>query len=213
MTIYSLKAYGPDGFLSIVLKNCASELAHCLVKLFLLCLFISSYPSYWKFVHIQPVLKKGDPSNPFIYLPIALIFFLSDTFDSVFNNNIMRHLSANNFLSNCQYGLRKGRSTGDLLAFLTESFSSSFRDFCETFAVGLDVSKVFDRVWHKSLISTLPSYGLYPSLSTFIFSFLSHRCIASEVDGHYFLLKQSTAVFFRILSYHPLSFYYSSMIS
>ena len=79
---------------------------------------------------------------------------------------------------------RKGRSTGDLLAFLTESWSSSLRDFGETFAVGLDISKAFDRIWHKSLISKLPSYWSYPSLCTFISSFLSDRSIASVVDGH-----------------------------
>ena len=74
----------------------------------------------------------------------------------------MRHLPARNLLSDCQYGFRKGQSTGDV-AFLTEFWSSSFRDFSETFAVGLDISKAFDRGWHKSLISKLPSYGFYPS--------------------------------------------------
>ena len=39
-------------------------------------------------------------------------------------------------------------------------------------------------VCHKSLISKLPSYGLYPSLCTFISSFLSDRSIAAVVDGH-----------------------------
>ena len=38
----------------------------------------------------------------------------------------------------------KGRSTGDLLAILTESWSSSFGNFGETFVVALDISKAFD---------------------------------------------------------------------
>ena len=41
----SRKTYGPDGISPVVLKNCASELAHCLVKLFRLCLSTSTYPS------------------------------------------------------------------------------------------------------------------------------------------------------------------------
>ena len=96
----------------------------------------------------------------------------------------MRHLSAHNLLSDCQYGFRKGRSTGDLLAFLTEFWSSSFRDFGEIFAVVLDILKAFDRVWHKSLITKLSSWGFYPSLYTFIFSFLFDRSIAAVVDSH-----------------------------
>ena len=36
-------------------KNCTSELILCLVKLLRLCLSTSTYPSCWKFAHIQPV--------------------------------------------------------------------------------------------------------------------------------------------------------------
>ena len=178
------KANGPDGVPPIVLKNCASELTPCLVKLFRLCLSKSVFPSCWKFAHIQPVPKKGDHSNPSNYRPIALTSCLSKVFESILNRKILKHLSTHNLLSDRQYGFRKGRSTGDLLAFLTESWSSSFRNFGETFAVALDISKAFDRVWHKSLISKLPSYGFYPSLCTFISSFLSNRSIAAVVDGH-----------------------------
>ena len=178
------KANGPDGVPPIVLKNCASELTPCLVKLFRLCLSKSVFPSCWKFAHIQPVPKKGDHSNPSNYRPIALTSCLSKAFESILNRKILKHLSTHNLLSDRQYGFRKGRSTGDLLAFLTESWSSSFRNFGETFAVALDISKAFDRVWHKSLISKLPSYGFYPSLCTFISSFLSNRSIAAVVDGH-----------------------------
>ena len=97
---------------------------------------------------------------------------------------IMRNLSAHKPLSDCQYGFRKGRSTGDLFAFLTESWSSPFRNFDETFAVSLEILKAFDRVWHKSFISELPSHWFYPSLYIFISSFLSDRSIATVVDGH-----------------------------
>ena len=180
----SRKAYGPDGVPPIVLKNCASVLAPCLGKLFHLCLSTSTFPSCWKFAHIQPVPKKGDRSNPSNYRPIALTSCLSKAFESILNKKILKHLSTHNLLSDHQYGFRKGRSTGDLLAFLTESWSSSLRDFGESFAVALDISKAFDRVWHKSLISKLPSYGFYPSLCTFILSFLSDRSIAAVVDGH-----------------------------
>merc|ERR1712035_293843 len=178
------KAVGPDGVPPIVLKNCASVLAPCLAKLFSLCLSTSTFPSCWKYAHIQPVPKKGDRSNPSNYRPIALTSCLSKVFESILNRKILKHLSTHNLLSDHQYGIRKGRSTGDLLAFLTDSWSSSLRDFGETFSVALDISKAFDRVWHKSLISKLPSYGIYPSLCSFISSFLSDRSIAVVVDGH-----------------------------
>ncbi|MPC13625.1 putative RNA-directed DNA polymerase from transposon BS [Portunus trituberculatus] len=135
------KAYGPDG-----------------AKLFQLCLLTFTFPSCWKFAYIQPVPKKGDHSNPSNYHPIALISCMSKIFQSILNRKIFKHLSLHNLLSDCQYGFRQGHSIGDLLAFLTESWSSSFRDFGETFAAALDIQKAFDRVWHKALISKLPSY-------------------------------------------------------
>ncbi len=46
------------------------------------------------------------------------------------------------------------------------------------------MSKAFERVWHKYLLSKLPSYGFHPSLCTFISSFLSDRSISAVVDGH-----------------------------
>ena len=179
------QAYGPVGVPPIVLRNCASVLAPCLVKLFELCLFTSTFPSCWKFAYIQPVPKKGDRSNHSNYRPIALISCLSKIFESILNKKIHKHLSLHNLLSVHQYGFQQGRSTGDLLAFLTESWPSSFRDFGETFAVALDISKTFDRVWHKALISKLPSYGFYPSLCNFISSFLSDHSIAAVVDSLY----------------------------
>ncbi len=168
----------------IVLKNCASVLTPCLVKLFRLCLSTATFPSCFKDAYVQPVPKKGDRSNPSNYRPIALLSCLSKAFETILNRKIHKHLSSSNLLSDRLYGFRNGRSTGDLLAFLSNSWLSSLSSFGETFAVALDMSKAFDRVWHKSLISKLPSYGFFPSLCTLISSFLSDSSISAVVDGH-----------------------------
>ncbi len=144
------KDYGPDGVPPIVLKNCASVLIPCLVKLFRLCLSTSTFPSCWQYAYIQPVPKKGDRSNPSNYRPIALLSCLSEAFETILNKWFLKHLSSFNLLSDCQCGFHKKRSTGNLLAFLTNSWSSSLSCFGETFAVASDISKAFDRVWHKS---------------------------------------------------------------
>ncbi len=89
-----------------------------------------------------------------------------------------------NLLSDHQYGFRKGRSAGDLLAFLSDSCSSSLSRFGETFAVALDISKAFVRVWHKALLSKLPSNCFNPAPCSFLSSFLFYRSIAAVVDRH-----------------------------
>ncbi len=154
----------------------------CLVKLICVCVSTSTFPSCWKYAFIKPVPKKGDRSNPSNYPPNALLSCLSKAFETILNKWFLKHLSSLNLLSDRQYGFRKERSTGDLLAFLTNSWSSSLSCFGETFAVSLDISRAFDRVWHKSLLFKLPSYGFYPSVCTFISSFLSGRSISAVVD-------------------------------
>ncbi len=127
--------------------------------------------------------KKSDRSNPSNYRPIALLSCLSKTFESVLNWKIQKYLSTSD-LSDRQYVFRTGRSAGDLLSLLTDSWSSSLSRFGEAFSVAQDISKGFRRLWHKSLLSKLPSYGFYPSFCSFIFNFLSGRTISAVTDGH-----------------------------
>src|SRR6201990_502230 len=178
------KAYGPDDIPPVVLKTCASKLAPCLGKLFRLCLSTSTFPSCWKRALIQPVPKKGDPFQPSNYRPISLTSVLSKVFESILNRKIWKHLNSSNLISDRQYGFRKERSTGDLLSLLSDSWSSALRGFGESFAVALDISKAIDRVWHKALISKLPSFEIYPSLCELLSDFLSGRSIAAVVDGN-----------------------------
>ncbi len=124
---------------------------------------------------------KGDRSNPSNYRPIALLSCLSKGFESILNRKIQKHLSTSDLLSDRQHGFR---STGDLLSLLTDSWSSSISRFGEIFSVALVISKAFDRVWHKSLLSKLPSFGFYPSLYSFISSSLTGRSVSAVVDGH-----------------------------
>ncbi len=146
----SRKAYGLDGVLHIVLKYFASMLVPCLVKLFHICLSTSTFPSYWTFAHIQPLPKKDHCSNSSNYRPIPVCLCLSEVFESILKKKLLKHLSVRNLLYVHQYGFCKGRSARDLLDFLTESWSYSLRDFGETFAFAIDISKAFDRAWHKS---------------------------------------------------------------
>ena len=66
---------------------------------------------------------------------------------------------------------------GDLLSYLTHTWSSSLRNFTESFVIAPD------RVWHKALLAKLPAYGFIPSFCKLISNFLSNRFISVVVDG------------------------------
>ena len=177
------KASGPDDVPPRFLKEFAEELAPVLCCLFRLILISCTYPSSWKHALVQPVPKKGDRSNPSNYRPIALTSAVAKVFETLLNSHFIKHLESNNLLSDHQYGFRKARSTGDLLSYLTHTWSSSLRDFGESFVVALDISKAFDRVWHKALLAKLPAYGFTPSFCKLVSSFLSNCFISVVVDG------------------------------
>ena len=153
-----------------------------LARLFCFCLKTQTFPSSWKHALVQPIQKKGDQSNPSNYRPIALTSSLSKIFETILNSHFLRYLERLSLLSDHQYDFRKARSTGDLLSCCTHLWSSSLRDYGETFVVALDISKAFDRVWHKSLLSKLPSFGFSPPLCFLISSFLENQSMAVVVE-------------------------------
>src|ERR1700755_465330 len=174
----------PMVFLLWFSKLVLPSLPRASVNYFVFVSLLQPSPSCWKRELIQPVPKKGDPSQPSNYRLISLTSVLSKVFKSILNRKIWKHLNTSNLISDRHYGFSKKRSTGDLLSPLSDSWSSALRGFGESFAVALDISKAFDRAWHKALIFKLPSFGIYPSLCDLLSDFLSGRSIAAVVDSH-----------------------------
>ena len=138
--LYSLKtdkASGPDDIPPRFLREFADELVPVLCRLFCLILISCTYPSSWKHALVQPVPKKGDRSNPSNYRPIALTSAVAMVFETLLNSHFIKHLESNKLLSDHQYDFRKARSTGDLLSYLTHTWSSSLRNFGESFVIAL----------------------------------------------------------------------------
>ena len=127
--------------------------------------------------------KKGDKSNPLNYLPIAITSLISKTIETIITKQLLTFLETSNLLSDHQYGFRKARSTGDLLANAVRVWSPALESSGESRRISLGISNAFDCVWHKGLLAKLPMFGLNQTLINWIGSFLSERSIAVRVDG------------------------------
>ena len=66
----------------------------------------------------------------------------------------------NNLISKNQSGFRPGDSCINQLLSITHEIYQSFDDSLEVRAVFLDISKAFDKVWHKGLIFNLKQNGM-----------------------------------------------------
>ena len=80
-------------------------------------------------------------------------------------------------LSPKQSRFRRGDSTINQLLSITNEVLKAFDQYPlrEALAVFVDISKVFDKVWHEGLVSKLKSNGVQEKLLNLIISFLSNR--------------------------------------
>ena len=180
----SSKATGPDGIPIVVLKHCCPEIAPILSKLFNLCWSESTFPACWKTASVVPIPKKdGVKSDPKTYRPISLLPIISKIFEHLLSKVIISHLEDHNLLSDCQYGFRKQRSTADALALVTARINKILDVGGESRLVALDISKAFDRVWHRGLLHKLKAYGFTGNFLHLISSFLSDRHLQVILDG------------------------------
>jgi hypothetical protein len=141
------------------------------------------YPYDWKLARVHPIPKKGRSNDPANFRPIALLSVLAKIFEALLNDHIVSFLEHHSLLSDAQYGFRRARSTGDLLAIITHRWAESLDRWGITVAVALDIARAFDRVWHSALLSKMTSYGFSGGLIDFFRSYLSDRRIEVVVDG------------------------------
>ena len=177
-------ASGPDCIPVVVLKNCEPELSYILAELFNKCLKDSCFPDCWKASLMVPVFKNaGERSTAKNCCPLNLLSVDSKVFEKLVNNRIVDHLGKCDFFSDFQYGFRSSRSTADLLTVASDRIARAFNRSGATRAIALDVSQVFDRVWHAGLLHKLRSYGISGHIFGLISSFLSNRWLEVVLEG------------------------------
>ena len=168
----------------VVLKNLIAEVAPILSKLFNRCLHQSVFPNSWKSSSVCPVIKNSGERCDFSkYRPISLLPIISKVFESLINNHIITHLEKFSRLSDVQYGFRSSRSTADILTVITDPIVRSLDSSFETRTIALNISKAFDKVWHKGLLLKLKSYGISGRILSILKSFLTNRKMKVVLDG------------------------------
>ena len=83
--------------------------------------------------------------------------------------------SENELISHNQSGFKPGDSCIKQLLCITHDIYQSLDDGLETRAVFLNISKTFDKVWHKGLLFKLKQNGISANLLNVITDFLYQR--------------------------------------
>ena len=180
------KACGPDGVPNKILKMLAIFLKEPLAKLFNKSLAEGKYPTDWKHANIIPIFKnKGATSDVKSYRPISLLPNMSKIFERIVFNRIYEHLSHNNLITDRQSGYRHHHGTHTQLIYLMHSLNYSLDKNKDFSIVYLDISRYFDKIWHKGLLAKCEKQcGLKGNLLKWLASYLlnrSHKVLMNDV--------------------------------
>jgi len=176
-------ASGPDGISSQMLKGTADVISSSLASLFSLSLKKGVVPTAWKLANITPVYKAGDPKLVSNYRPIALLSLPSKLLERIVHSRLLSHVLSNSFLSLRQFGFRPASSTQEAILSATKDWHQYLDRKSNVAAIFFDLSKAFDTVPHRGLISALSRIGVSGSLLRWFTSYLSDRRQQVVVDG------------------------------
>ena len=119
--------------------------------------------------------KKEDKSVPSNYRQISLLSQLGKVMERCKHKHIFNYISENSLLTPFQSGFIQGDSTTFQLLHTYHSFLEAVDSGKEVRVVFCDISKAFDRVWHKGLLHKLACMGISGSLLQWFQSYLSNR--------------------------------------
>lgn len=177
------KACGPDGISNKLIKICADGITKVFTDFVNLSLRSGVFPDDWKQANVTPIFKKDDRQLKSNYRPVSLLNAFSKIIEKVVFTRVYNFLLDINFLNPLQSGFRPGDSTVNQLVYMVHKIYDAFERGKEVRMVYLDISKAFDRVWHKGLLLKLKTIGIRDPLLGWLTSYLSQRKQRVVIDG------------------------------
>ena len=184
-SINTNKSYGPDGIHPLLIKEGGETLNLLLQRLFNSSLECKKFPLAWKSANVVPLYKKDSKSSISNYRPISLLSTVSKIFEKVVFKYIYNHFCKNFILSNSQHGFLPGKSTCTQLLEVFQCFCNAVDRGKEVRVIFLDISKAFDKVWHKGLIFKLKQAGISGNLLEWLKDYLSNRRQRVVINGQH----------------------------
>ena len=181
------KASGSDGISGQMLLLCDNSLVLPLKMIFQNILNTSTYSGIWKLANVTPIFKNTNKQLIKNYRPISLLPICGKLFENIIFNNVYSYHNVNNLITKNQSGFRPEVSTTTQLLYPINEIHGTFEDpkSLEVRAVFLDISKVFDKVWHEGLIFKLKQNGISGRLLKFLGSYLCNRKQRVVLNGYY----------------------------
>ena len=179
----SQKAVGPDKIHNKILSASREVITEGLTLLFNRCLNEGKFPLSWKIALVSPIFKKGNREHCNNYRPISLLSCIGKTLEKCVQQRTLTYLTQNELITPHQSGFIPGDSTVYHLLNLYHDLCSAMDNNNTAHAIFFDISKAFDRVWHRGLIHKLEAIGIRGKLLDWFRDYLSNRKQATVIKG------------------------------
>ena len=127
-----------------------------------------------------PIFKSGDKSSVKNYRPISLLCTISKVLERLVFICVADHVA--DYISNCQFGFTKGRSSQQQLLIMLDTIYTNFENKIYAY---LDLKKAFDSVDHNILLSKLQSMGITGQLLACLEAYLADRQQLVSIHGEF----------------------------
>ena len=116
------KASGRDKISSKIIKIAAPVISDSLTYIFNQAISLCTFPHEWKIARVIPLFKNGKRNLPGNYRPISVLPAISKIMERILYTQLYEYLSANNILSEHQFGFKKFHSTATALLDCTNDW-------------------------------------------------------------------------------------------
>ena len=164
---------GHDGISNRLLKGLRESIVEPLQIVINKSLCEGIFPSDMKKADVSALHKANDRSEKSNYRPISLLLTLSKILEKIMYKRVYNFLNIRGLIYKSQYGFCSNHScelaTSELLGEIIKGQENKEH----TIAIYLDLSKAFDTLDHKILLSKLEFYGIRDIANDWFQSYLS----------------------------------------
>lgn len=185
-TITQLKSSyscGHDSISNNTIKIIKNEISECLALIINQSFRTAIFPTQLKIAKVVPIHKKNDKHDVKNYRPISVLPTLSKIFEHVIQNQLLSYFTNNSIFASQQYGFRPNHSTELAALELMDKNIQAMGKGQTPINIYLDLSKAFDSLEHRVLLTKLKFYGLQSKSLALIESYLSGRTQYVQIDG------------------------------
>ena len=158
-----------------VVKNSCQVIAPYLVNYFNKCLQEGHFPDELKTGRISPIYKKENEQLIENYRPVSTLPVFGKILEKLIYSRLYSFFTSKGIIHENQFGFRKGHSTSHALNYSVEHIESLLRNKQHVLGVFIDLSKAFDTIDHRKLITKLNNYGIRGNALKLISSYLTNR--------------------------------------